>query len=497
MPGHQASRTLRRAATVWPLAASLVVGLFGCTESNRIVVSGNVDDDLVVVQAPQIQIPEPDLDAGFADADAGATRLPTTSGQTAAARPPQRTAMPMGSWNRVAAVEVREGDQVQAGQVLVRFDSKGLRASLRVAHADAKVAASQLPVLDSAIDETYDKEHSVKSALKKINDAIRQLDSTRANLSGQLSEARRELPQLETNRAHVQSQQQQLHDKLRVVGQQLAELQTGLSQLPAQRPTTTTTPSAAPAAPNREQLLVAIAKLQQEKTQLQGGLQRLTRAEAQLTTGLARLRAGIPKLDGAIRQIDTGLAKARTQRAKLHEAKTKIIDARAELRRTRKLAVVAAQAATVGVQVAENQRLLAMASAPSSGVVVFAPTVGDVLATGATIAAIRKGDATTLTTWLSTAQLAHVCLGTQASLHADWMTGDPVGAMITLIADHADYPPTAFATDEVHLTRAVPVRLTVTSSSGQPQSLPPGAPVDIEILPASNDHSCSTATTSR
>ena len=57
--------------------------------------------------------------------------------------------------------------------------------------------------------------------------------------------------------------------------------------------------------------------------------------------------------------------------------------------------------------------------------------------------------------------LFKVCLGSEASVYADWMTGDPLGAMITLIGDQADYPPTAFATDEVHLTRAVPVRLTL------------------------------------
>ncbi len=91
-------------------------------------------------------------------------------------------AAPPGSWNRIATVEVREGDQVQAGQVLVRFESEALRANINVAHADARVAASQVPVIDSAIDKSYDKEHDVNSALKKINKAIRQLRSTRANL---------------------------------------------------------------------------------------------------------------------------------------------------------------------------------------------------------------------------------------------------------------------------------------------------------------------------
>ena len=493
MPGHQASRTVRRAATVLPLAASLVVGLFGCAESNRILASGNVEDDLVVVQAPQIEVPEPDLNAGFAD-EAGVSGLATTSGQTAAASPLHSTATPMGSWNRVATVGVREGDQVRAGQVLVRFDSEGLRASLSLAHADAKVAASQVPVLDSAIDKTYDKEHSVKSALKKINNAIRQLKITRGNLSGQLSQARRELPQLEARRAQVQRQQQQLHDKLRLVNQQLAELQTVLHgclrsgrRQPPRRPLRRRRTVHSSSSPSRSC---------NKRTQLQGGLKQLTGAEAELTTGLARLRAGITKLERAIRQIDAGLANARTQRAKLHKARTKIIDARAELRRTRKLAVVAADAATVGVHVAENQKLLATVTAPASGVVVHAPTIGNVLAPGATVATIRKGDATSLTTWLSAAQLAQVCTGSQASVHADWMMGEPLDAMITLIGDQADYPPTAFATDEVHLTRAVPVRLTLTRSSGQPQALPPGAPVDIEILPA-NDHSCSPGTTSR
>jgi multidrug resistance efflux pump len=482
MPGHQASRPHWPAAIVVPLAASLVVGMFGCAEPNRILVSGNVDDDLVTVQAPQIEIAEPDLDAGFADTETATPASPKTAGK------------PMATWNRVATVDVHEGDQVQAGQVLMRFDSAALRADLRVAHANARVAATQIPVLDSAIDKTFDKEDSIKSALTKINKAIRQLRDTRTQLSGQLAQARRQLPQLEAKLAQVKSQRQQLREKLGQVNQQLAQLQKTAAQLPPEPPNPST-PSAAPPAPNRQQLLAAIAKLRQGRMQLQTGLKQLTQAEAQLTTAIARLRFGIPKLESAIGKIDDGLAKARTQRAKLRKARTKIIDARAELRRTRKLAVVAADAATVGVRIAKNQKLLSTVNAPASGVVVDAATAGAVLAPGATVATIRKGTAASLTTWLSPAQLAQICLGSQAAVHADWMTGQTLDATITLIGDRADYPPTAFATDEVHLTRAVPVRLTLTRSTEQP--LPPGAPVDIDISPAANDHSCSTGTTSR
>jgi multidrug efflux pump subunit AcrA (membrane-fusion protein) len=497
MPGHQASRFHWRAAAALSLATSLVVGLVGCAGTDRILVTGNVDDDLVTVQAPQLEISGPNLDAGFADAEARTSGQPTTSDQNLATNTPLSTVTARDSWSRVAKVEVREGDQILAGQVLVRFDSEPMRASLSAARADAKVAATQVPVLDSAIDETYDKERDIKSALKKINKAIGRLKSTRATLSGQLSQARRQLPQLEAQRAQTESQTDQLNEKLRQVDRQLAELRTGLAQLPPQHPSTSS-PTAAPAPPNREQLVATIAQLRQARTRLQSGLKRLTGAEAQLTSALTQLRAGIPGLENAIREINDGLARAHTQRTKLRKARTKIIDARGELRRTRKLAVVAAQAATVGTQVAENQNLLATVTAPASGVVVQATTVGEVVAAGATIATIRTSAGDSLTTWLSPAQLDQVCLGSQATVHADWMTtGQRLDATITLIGDRADYPPTSFATDEVHLTRAVPVRLTLSGSAGQQQpSLPPGAPVDIEILPAANNQ-CSAGTTSR
>jgi multidrug resistance efflux pump len=497
MHGHQASQPLRRVAAVCSLAACLVLELFGCAQAgDRILVSGKVDDDIVTVQAPRVEIPGLDLNAGFADSPAGTQGLSTTAGQPVEASSPEGAASPMSGWNRVATVEVREGDQVQAGQVLVRFDSHALDANLDVARADARVAASQVPVLDSAIDETFDRERDIKSALKKINKAIRQLEITHTTLSVQLARARRQLPQLEAKRAELRSQRQQLGSRLRDVDQRLVEVRRVLAQVPPQR-SNTPAPTTTPMPPTREELLAAVAELHQTKTQLQSGLNQLAQADARLITATTSLRNGIPKLEGSIRQIDEGLAQARTQRAKLRKARSKIIDARAELRRTRKLAVVAAEAATVGIDVAENQKLLATVTAPASGVLVHAATVGEVVAPGTTIATIRQGRATSLTTWLSPAQVAQTCLGSQALVYADWMNGQPMDAMITLIGDRADYPPTAFATDEVHLTRAVPVRLTLTRSSGQPQPLPPGAPVDIEISPGANAHSCSSGTTSR
>ena len=122
MPGHQASRPPWRVATVLPLV-SLVIGMFGCAEPNRVQVSGNVDDDVVTVQAPHLDLPEPSLDAGFTGVGAANPGQPATIGNTPATSSPTHAVIGVSSWSRVSTVHVREGDQVQAGEVLVRLDS--------------------------------------------------------------------------------------------------------------------------------------------------------------------------------------------------------------------------------------------------------------------------------------------------------------------------------------------------------------------------------------
>ena len=54
----------------------------------------------------------------------------------------------------------------------------------------------------------------------------------------------------------------------------------------------------------------------------------------------------------------------------------------------------------------------------------------------------------------------------------DW--GTTHAAAVSRIGVRADYPPTAQATDEIHLTRAVAVSVALAAGS-----LPAGAPVDL------------------
>jgi multidrug efflux pump subunit AcrA (membrane-fusion protein) len=465
----------RRQVAALSVVAGAALVLPGCGSPHVLALDGHVDDRVVVVQAPILIMPMPSGDGGQSVA----------SRSTAQASPgPSGTLSPvvattgLGSWNRVDEVWVRGGQLVRAGQILVRFDDSPLRAGMALARADAVVAASQVPVLDSAIDDTYDKQHDVDKALATIGRAIDQLSVSRSRLSGQLSQARIQLAQLQTKRRELAAQRRALRTKLDQVERQLSALRAGLAQLPAQ-------PPGAPPLPARTQILTSIGKLETADTQLRAGLTKLDRARAQLQVGADKLGTGIPKLERAIVTLDRGLDKARNQQSTLRNARHRLVDARAGLRRTRKLAVIAAEAARAGIDVARNQLRQATVTAPAAGVVVDIVSVGQLLAPGAAVTTIREDVGPTVTSWLAPDQLATVCQGTHAQVFGDWMPpGQRASATVTHVGQRADFPPTSFATDEVHLTRAVPVTLSIQSTANRP-ALPPGAPVEVTIQTAS------------
>ncbi len=115
----------------------------------------------------------------------------------------------------------------------------------------------------------------------------------------------------------------------------------------------------------------------------------------------------------------------------------------------------------------------AVVRAPADGLVTSLAHVGDVVAPGATVAAIAR-PAVVVTTWLAPEQAAQVCVDAAATVHLDSLTA-PVNGRISRILPLATYPPTYHTTDQVHLTRAVGVEVRVDSA------LPAGVPADIQL----------------
>lgn len=423
---------------------ALAVLLTGCTADPSLRLQATVADDLDVIAVPTLAVAAVDLDAGFATtADESATDLGSSA--TAAN-------LELGSFVSVAEVAVREGDLVTAGQELVRLDDRTLQAALTVAEADAQVATAQVGVLKAAVDKADDAADEIAEKRSDVKEAIAELKDKRTDVKQAITELTRTRDQLKKQRATVKTQRAQAVAKRK-------ELQAALAALPAE-------------APNRPALEAGIAELNQGIAKLDAALKQLKAGLTKLNKGLKQAKSGLAKLNDAIAQASDGIAE-------LDDAADELRAARAQLVRLQRLAEVAVDTAAVGVELAQTQLDDTVIRAPVAGTVVDLAAVGDQLAPGATLVTLRRQGPSRLVTWLSPDQIATACLGDTASVRTDW--GTDATAELTRIATTAEFPPTSYATDEVHLTRAFAVELTTQAA------LPAGAPVTVVLQPCRAD----------
>ena len=420
-----------------PLTALLALSLLlsGCAGGTQLRLQATVADDLAVIAMPALVTPALNLDAGFA------TTTPPTRSTTPAG-------LGLGSFVAVAEVMVREGDRVSAGQEIVRLDDRMLRAALTAAAADAEVAAAQVGVLKSAVAQADDAAREIADKRGEVKDAIAELKDKRAEVKKAISQLTSTRDKLAKQRTTVRKQRDQL------VAQR-KELQRILESLP-------------PEAPNRPEIEAGIAKLTEGIGKLNGALKQMDAGLKKLNKGLKQARTGLGKLDEGIKKANKGLTK-------LADAASDLSDARAQLVRLQRLADVAVGTAAVGVDLAQQQLDQAVVVSPQAGIVISVVAAGDQLAPGATLVTVRRDAPRRLVTWLSPAQAATACLGDAAAVQTDW--GQDATAELTRIATTADFPPTGFATDETHLTRAFAVELSTSAE------LPAGAPVTVLLQP--------------
>ncbi len=190
----------------------------------------------------------------------------------------------------------------------------------------------------------------------------------------------------------------------------------------------------------------------------------------------AALKGAVAQLEAGIAKVDAGLAKARAGLRKLDSASATLSDAKSALENGRVLARAGVDALDAATEVARAQRELAVVRAPSAGTVVWAARPGAVLAPGAPLATIRTLGPRRVRTWLPVEAADSVQPGAAARVELDSMA-EPFSATVTLVGVSADFPPTTLATREIHMTRAVPVEVTLDTDV----ALPPGTPADLFI----------------
>ncbi len=419
----------------WVAVAAAFALVSGCTASPSLHATGRVDDSVDRVVVPAVLAVSPNVNAGFS---------PTPSVPVQPA--------PVPAVRVLDAVAV--GTHVSAGDAVAHLDASALDAAVDASRADSALADARIALLLANRDDVVSKRADLKTKRSDVLTALDKLADARATLLA--------------NQTTLRGKQQQLDAQLAALRTKRAQVATTIASLTAQR-------DALAATPDSPARTAGLAKLDAALTQAKAGL-------AQLDAGLKQATAGAAQLASGLAQIETGLATVASNRAKATDGLTKIDDGLAKLddasttlTNAHELAVISSRGAKVAVARAEQQRTLATLIAPADGVVTATSQPGDVLAPGASVVTIRPDAAASVTVWVAPGTASRLCAGSDASVRTDW--GATYPATVARIGVRADYPPTSQATDDIHLTRAVAVTLTLAAGA----ALPPGAPVDLTL----------------
>lgn len=185
----------------------------------------------------------------------------------------------------------------------------------------------------------------------------------------------------------------------------------------------------------------------------------------------------IAKLKAALAGIDAGIAKMESGLRTMASGAMKLADAKTQVRNGRDLMTLVADGRDLAVDIAGARRDAAVITAPVDGLVLFARRAGDIAMVNAPLVRIRPDGPALVDTYLTADQLARVSIGESAEVAYDSSAGTVLAGRVTGIADFSAFPPTAFPTDIVHMTRTT--RVTITLDDGARP--PAGTPVDITI----------------
>jgi multidrug resistance efflux pump len=320
----------------------------------------------------------------------------------------------------------------------------------------AKISADKtrnsVRVLNQSIDTILNNQDKISTGWSQIATGRAQL----ATAKKQLAAAKATL--LKAKAGLLASQKQLLAAK-----KNRAQLEAQLAGLKAQA--ATFPPGSVP-----PELTAKIAGLEKLLASIDPGL-------AKISAGLKQVDAGLAKVATGEAGLQTGAAALATAAGKLATASDALVTAKSQVTNARNVTRIIADNADVPVALAEAKRDQATLISPASGVVTQAATKGQVVIVGAPVVRIQSDERALVDTYVTGEQLAKIQLGSPADITYDSSGGKPLTATVAIIGSNAQYPPTSFPTDVVHMTRTIKVTLRLDSGAHPPA----GTPVDIAI----------------
>lgn len=364
---------------------------------------------------------------------------------------------------RIVAVNVDEGDEVEAGQVLVTIDPANLLAQqvqLEAALATARanlLAVSAPPMVETiaAAEAQLAQAKAARDGAKTTWETAQALVSAPHELQARISQAQ----------ARVTETQQSL--EMSQVALKRAEIQ-------------------AEAASRNQSSHAALVQNDVAQQQLQAARLGVRMNEVALDGARQQVELLVQLRDHPLQLI----SQANAAQAAFQQAEAAVQVAEANLLAAKagptgeEIAIAEAQVAEAEAGLAAVQVQLAKLTltAPRAGLIRHkAVNPGELAAPGATLLELSDIETVDLTVYIPETQIGQVKVGQPARVVADAYPDEVFEGRVTFIAAEAEFTPRNVQTQEERVNLVFGVKITLDNPGHR---LKPGMPADAEILPA-------------
>ena len=389
---------------------------------------------------------------------------------------------------RVLEVLVQKGEQVEAGQVLVRFDDTLMQAQLSQAQAALHQAQANYDLVSRgptpeqrqlAIASAQTELTNAKQALQALNDNARLSEAQSMQSVASIDKARDKAQQYLDN---VVTEADPVDidaawASVIIAGDKLEKAQEDFE------PYANKDQSNVPRA--MLQARVAAAQKQYDSmveryNNLVGTANKYDLAVARSDVALAeaRLADAQRKFDELKDGIDPDALALAQDRLKTAEANLAVAQADPS---PEQLAIAQAQVevASGALQVIQAQVARLTISAPMDGIVILrSAEPGEVLVPGAPLLTLLRLDDLTITVYVPEDRYGTISLGQVATVSVDSYPGETFEATVIRIADQAEFTPRNVQTETGRKTTVFAVELSVANPEGK---LKPGMPADVDF----------------
>ncbi|HEY9818252.1 MAG TPA: HlyD family efflux transporter periplasmic adaptor subunit [Candidatus Obscuribacterales bacterium] len=340
---------------------------------------------------------------------------------------------------RVESVAVREGDRVQAGQVIARLDDGELQATYQAAQAATLVARQQVIQAESQIAVVQ----------SQLAEAELTLQQSEGDTVGRVSQAEATVATAEAQLAQAQAQVQRAVSELHLAEVERDRLQSLLAD------------GAVP----QQDLDVAQTRFETAQSNLAASQATLLAAERQVSAAQGGLvQAQTTQFNPDIRSAQL----TRLQR-QLEQAQSQWRAAQAEVER----------AIALEQEVAARLANLAIVS-PIDGVVLNRMVEpGEVIGAGATVATVINLDDVYLRGYIPQGEVGNVRVGQAAQVFLDSDPNQPLAATVIAVDTEASFTPENIYFRDDRVTQVFGLRLGIDNPDGFAK---PGMPADGEIV---------------